>query len=104
MTARPSKCAIAYPQLEFLGHMVESGDMVPAQDKVVAIRDADPPWTKKEMRSFLGSASFYRRYVPHFSTISSPLTDATRKGMPNIINWEEARLKAFENLKVALMH
>ncbi|KAK3795951.1 hypothetical protein RRG08_053197 [Elysia crispata] len=54
------------------------------------------------MRSFLGLASFYRRYVPHFSTISSPLTDATRKGMPNIINWEEARLKAFENLKAAL--
>ncbi|GFR78367.1 reverse transcriptase [Elysia marginata] len=102
LTARPSKCCMAYPRLEFLGHMVGSGSMTSSCDKVGAIRDAKPPRTKKEMRSFLGLASFYRRYVPHFSTISSPLTDATRKGKPNTIIWEEAQLNAFRNLKAAL--
>ena len=55
------------------------------------------------MRSFLGLASFYRRYVPQFATIASPLTDATKKGKPNAIKWEQAQLRAYQTLKDALV-
>ena len=102
ITARPSKCHIGLPEVEFLGHKIGSGKLSPTLDKIEAIRDARPPENKKQLRSFLGLASFYRRYVPNFSTIVSPLTDATRKGMPNRIIWGEPQKKAFEKIKEVL--
>jgi len=53
----------------------------------------------KQQRAFLGLASFYRRYVPDFAVIAAPLTDATRKGNPNEIVWNDSRDKAFQELK-----
>jgi len=102
LTAKPSKCQMAFSELEFLGHMVGSGKLFPTLDKVEAMRDASPPKTKKEMRSFLGLASFYRRYVPNFAAISCPLSDATKKGKPNAISWEAPLLRAYKTLKAAL--
>ena len=103
LTARPSKCLFGFPELEFMGHMFGNGKMYPTIDKVEAIQMASPPTTKKEMRSFMGLSSFYRRYVPNFSTLASPLTDATRKGEPNTIKWTEPMNKAFESLKNVLV-
>ena len=102
LTAKPSKCQVAFSELEFLGHMVGSGKLFPTLDKIEALRDASPPKTKKEMRSFLGLASFYRRYVPNFAAIASPLSDATKKGKPNVVTWEEPLLRAYKTLKAAL--
>ncbi|GFR73718.1 retrovirus-related Pol polyprotein from transposon opus [Elysia marginata] len=56
---------------------------------------------KKDIFSFLGLTSFYRRHVPHSSAIPSPCTDTARKDKPNIV-WEETQLKEFKNLKTAL--
>ena len=102
LTAKPSKCQVACSELEFLGHMVGSGKLFPTLDKIEALRDASPPKTKKEMRSFLGLASFYRRYVPNFAAIASPLTDATKKGKPNVVIWDEPLVRAYKTLKAAL--
>ena len=102
LTARPSKCLVAFQEIEFLGHKIGKGSISPTIDKVEAIVNASLPETKKEMRSFLGLASFYRRYVPNFSALACSLTDATRKGEPNKIVWTDARTKAFANLKNAL--
>jgi len=53
----------------------------------------------KQLRAFLGLASFYRKYVPDFAVIAAPLTDATRKGNPNNIVWNDDRDHAFQELK-----
>jgi len=53
----------------------------------------------KQLRAFLGLASFYRKYVPDFAVIAAPLTDATRKGNPNEIVWNDSRDQAFQELK-----
>jgi len=53
----------------------------------------------KQLRAFLGLASFYRKYVPNFAVIAAPLSDATRKGNPNEIAWNDSRDKAFQELK-----
>jgi len=72
----------------------------PKTEKVSKIRQAHPLKTKKQLRAFLGLAGFYRKYVPNFATIAVPLTDATRKGSPNEIQWGEAQQRAFQALKV----
>ena len=74
--------------------------MRPQEDKIQAIRDASHPLTKRQMKSFLGLAGFYRRFIPFFSSIASPLTDLTKKVRPNSIkDWQVHHEKAFQTLK-----
>ena len=44
------------------------------------------------MRSFLGLANYYRKFIPDFATIRAPLTDLTKKGMPSKVVWGPAQL------------
>ncbi|GFO35038.1 retrovirus-related pol polyprotein from transposon 297 [Plakobranchus ocellatus] len=69
LTALPSKCSQGFKQVEFLGHQIGNGKLAPTASKVEAIRNAEPPRTKKQLRSFLGRAGFYRRYVPNYSAV-----------------------------------
>ena len=59
--------------------------MRPQEDKIQSIREATWPETKRQMKSFLGLAGFYRRFIPSFSSIASPSTDLTKKDRPNSI-------------------
>ena len=102
LTAKPSKCTLANKHVEFLGHKIGSGVLSSVMDKVEAIKKAKPPQNKTQLRSFIGLASFYRRYVPNFAAITSPLTDLTRKNMPNRIVWGEPQQRAFDKLKSVL--
>lgn len=103
LTAKPSKCFIGYHQLDCLGHTIGQGRLLPGPDKVDAIREAPRPETKKQVRSFLGLANFYRKFVPDFATIASPLTDLTKKGLPNHVKWGSNEQQAFTKLKSALV-
>ena len=83
-----------YSSIECLGHSIV-GQTVRPQDK--AIREAARPQTKRQMKSFLGLAGFYRRFIPSFSSIASPLTDLTKKDRPNSIkDWQDKHEKAFQ--------
>ena len=103
LSARPSKCYIAYSSLEVLGHIVGTDRLSPNPDKIEVIKNAHRPTTKKQVRSFIGMAEFYRKFVPNFSDIASPLTDLTKKGQPNQVRWEANHERAFSSLKNALV-
>lgn len=102
LTARPTKCYFGYERLECLGHMIGKGILQPVLDKLDAIREAPRPTTKKQVRSFMGLSGYYRKFIPNFATIAVPLTDLTKKGMPNKVVWESAQENAFNTLKVLL--
>jgi len=74
--------------------------MQPDKQKVNAIQDWDMPTEPSALRSFLGLASYYRRYIPCFADIAAPLYHLTNKGIPFERN-SFCQL-AFNNLKVAL--
>jgi len=102
LAARPSKCFVGFQELAFLGHVVGNGKLSPEEDKVEKIRKAERPDTKKKIRSFLGLASYYRKFIPHFAAIALPLTDMTKKLEPSTVVWSDAAETAFQTLKERL--
>ncbi|XP_072166473.1 uncharacterized protein [Diadema setosum] len=99
LKAKPSKCLLGQESLEFLGHQLGRGKIQPRTEKVEAIKQAERPRTKRQLRSFLGLANYYRKFVPNFAALAVPLTDLTRKGEPNQVRWGEAQENAFKCLK-----
>ena len=102
LTAKPSKCFIGYQSLEFVGHLVGQELLQMQPQKVEALLHAERPRTVKQVRSFLGMAGYYRKFIPNFASIAAPLSDLTRKGQPKVVNWGDSQEKAFTDLKRAL--
>ena len=99
LTIRPTKCLFGVNSVDFLGHRLEQGMIGLHQDNVEKIKDALRPSTKKQVRSFMGLAGYYRDFIPNFAAIAAPLSDLTRKGQPNKVEWGEAREKAYQTIK-----
>ncbi|GFO09663.1 Pol polyprotein [Plakobranchus ocellatus] len=78
----PSKLSIGSSSVEFLGHMVSSGTLVPVQKKMDKILQLSVPVKKKEVRSLLGLVNYYRHFIADFASISAHLSDLLRKGTP----------------------
>ena len=102
MTIRPTKCLFGVNTVDFLGHRLEEGLIGLHEDNVTKIRDAPRPTTKKQIRSFMGLAGYYRDFIPNFAAIAAPLSDLTRKGQPNKVVWGEAQEKAYQSIKALL--
>jgi len=71
----------------------------PSEHLVDKILQAPAPKTKKQLRSFLRLVGFYRAYVPNSAAIAVPLTDLTKKGLPNVLQWSDVHERAFSTLK-----
>ncbi|XP_060070207.1 uncharacterized protein LOC132550192 [Ylistrum balloti] len=102
LTARPSKCFMGFRSLDCLGHVVGDERLQPQPQKIRAIEDAPRPGTKTQLRSFLGLVGFYRKFIANFAAIAVPLTELTKKGLPNKLEWGDPQEKAFLTLKKAL--
>ena len=81
--AKLTKCDLWLKEVLFLGHIVfvEGIRVDPANIEAVAVVNRKPPRSVTEVRSFLGLARYYRRFVKGFSVIASPLTKLHRKGV-----------------------
>ena len=77
--AKLSKCEFWLDQVVFLGHVVSGMGIMVDPAKVEAVKQWNQPKTVTEVRSFLGLACYYRKFVEGFFKISMPLTQLTRK-------------------------
>ena len=99
--AKFSKCEFWLPQVAFLGHVVGKDGILVDPSKIEAVKNWPRPASVSEVRSFLGLAGYYRRFVEGFSKIAVPLTALTKKSMR--FNWSDKCEASFQELKQRLI-
>ncbi|GBG77118.1 hypothetical protein CBR_g23444 [Chara braunii] len=95
------KCEWAKTQVLYLGHVLDGDGIKPEDSKIAAIRDWPTPRTLTELRSFLGLANYYRKFVRNFSTIVAPLRRLLKKEA--IWQWDKDCTSALKKLKRPLI-
>ena len=100
--AKFSKCQFWLNQVVFLGHVISAQGILVDPQKVAAVENWEQPRTVTEVRSFLGLAGYYRRFVKDFSVIALPLTRLTRKDVK--FEWDDKCEQSFQQLKHCLTH
>lgn len=97
---KPSKCAFMQREVSFLGHRIGADGLRVEPDKISTVQTWPQPKNITDVRSFLGLANFYRRFVKDYSRIALPLTELTKDTTP--WRWGPEQQVAFEALKRAL--
>ena len=96
----PSKCDFFRTKVNFLGHVVSQHGLQVDPDKVKAVVEFPQPQNQTQVKSFLGLASYYRRYVQNFAAIARPLHKASETS--SAFQWTSEAQEAFEILKIKL--
>ncbi|GJR89423.1 putative reverse transcriptase domain-containing protein, partial [Tanacetum coccineum] len=91
------KCEFWLQEVCFFGHVVNSKGIHVDPSKIEAVKNWKPPKTPTEIRSFLGLAGYYRRFIANFSKIVKPLTLLTQKDKK--FEWGDEQKNAFQTLK-----
>ena len=116
LTLKTSKCHFLRKEVTYLGHTISANGVACESDKTSAVSNWPTPTTGKELRSFIGFVSYYRRFVKGFSQIAGPLHDLvnqtvgsgqqTSRGKSRNTSitdqWTTAHQCAFERLKSAV--
>ena len=96
----PTKCHFARSEIEYLGYRVTAQGLQPTDRHLTAVSSFPQPSNLKELRQFLGLASYYRRFIKGFASIGQPLHQLTKKDVP--FHWTDQCQIAFEGLKKCL--
>ena len=94
------KCGFLKVETNYHGFVISEDGIQPDQKTVEAIRSLPAPTCVREVRSFTGMCSYYRRFIPNFSQIAEPIVALTRKYVH--FKWSDTHQKAFEFLKDSL--
>ncbi|XP_065356015.1 uncharacterized protein LOC135950397 [Calliphora vicina] len=100
LTLNIGKCKWCLKEVRYLGYIIGYGVVKTDPDKISAIKNLPPPKSVREVRKFLGLASWYRRFIENFSALTSPISDLTKK--TKTFTWTDEADKAFTQLKTCL--
>jgi hypothetical protein len=79
--AKLSKCSFYHKQIHYLGHIISEEGIVVDPEKIEAIRGWSTPKNVTEVKSFMGLAGYYKRFIEGFSKIAHPITSLQKKGV-----------------------
>ena len=96
----PKKCVLFRQKVQFLGHIITKDGISTDPKKVEAVQNWPIPRTIKEVRSFLGLCSYYRKFIKSFATVAKPLHQLSEKSQE--FHWDQKCKEAFDRLKQLL--
>lgn len=102
LKVNPSKCQFLRKEIYYLGHVVTPNGIKPDETKIIAVKQFPVPKNRTEIKSFLGLAGYYRKFIPYFSGVARPLTNLLKKN--TTFKWSSECQKAFESLKESLIN
>ncbi|SAL96908.1 hypothetical protein [Absidia glauca] len=94
------KCTFFKEELKFLGYIITKKGISTDKDKILKIQEFPQPKTLKQIRSFIGLASYYRRFIQNFAAIARPLHEQTKTTKVTV--WDQKATDAFKTLKQKL--
>ncbi|CAG4935861.1 unnamed protein product [Colias eurytheme] len=100
LRANREKCVFARDRLKYLGHVISRDGISPDQEKVSAVIGMKEPTNLQQLRTFLQTCSWFRKFIPEFAKVAEPLTRLTKKSQAWVWNLEQ--VKSFETLKKLL--
>ncbi len=98
LTINTTKCSWAQTEVRYLGYLLGNEQITPQVEKLKAIQNINPPQTKKQVRSFRCLIGWYLRFIPHFASLATPLTNLTKKSPAKFCLPNECE-EAFNSLK-----
>jgi hypothetical protein len=100
--AKFSKCDFFQKKIHYLGHVLSKEGVAVDPDKIRSIMEWPTPKDVSDIRSFMGSTGYYRRFIKDFSKIGCPITALQRKGKKFL--WTQQCEERFQTLKHLLTH
>lgn len=97
---KPQKCELLRDKVLFLGHVVSGEGISPNRALIKDVQEWQPPTNTQQLKAFLGLCNYYRRFVPAFAEIASPLNNLLKKSAE--FQWGEPEQEAFLQLKARL--
>lgn len=98
---KPQKCFLGFEEVLYLGHVITKNGIKPDPAKLEAVSKYPRPSRLSEVKSFLGFASYFRRFIPQFASRATPLTLLLRKNNP--WRWTINEERAFNDIKESLL-
>ena len=97
---KPAKCNFFGKEVEYLGHIVSGAGIATDPKKIAAVKEWPRPCSIPEVRAFIGTCSYYRRFIPGYTEVARPLSSMT--GKYGKFRWDSECQESFERLKEAL--
>lgn len=102
ITIKPAKCQIGVRSVTYLGLTVSGVGITAGREKLQGVADVAMPRNRKQLKSFLGLANYFRDFIHHFAQIARPLYELTSK--KTAFEWTDEHANAFHNLKEAILN
>jgi hypothetical protein len=101
----PPKCSILHRQIDYLSHTISQYGVKPDKEKIRAIMNLREPTTLAAANKFIGSLSWYRKFLPQFATVAAPILAVTNLTKPNRKKfiWGNSQHESFQELKQLLI-
>ena len=106
ITLNPLKCQLGLPKVEFVGHTIDKNGLHFTRDKLDSVLNFPRPETKRQIKSFIGLANYFRDHIQNHSIRAQPLQDFVngydKSQARQRIQWTPASIAAFEDLRAAI--
>ena len=98
---KPKNCQLFQRQVVYLGHVIGVNGTSPDPEKTSKVEEWPVPKTVRDVRSFIGFANYYRRFIKNFASIAKPLHDLIKKSAR--FEWTPAQQASFDQLRLELV-